>query len=107
MLSGYQIVELCEWLYEDSKDKRHRELALKWSKDYQVIQPMFAWAYAIEAKYTRNTKDKIRALAFAQHLDPQSARIAGFSKRDKAKASKWMKKHNPFKEKVKSTSDTI
>ena len=92
----YQLVELCEWLYEDSGNKSYKKLALMWAQKYQIMQPMFAWAYGVEAKYTTNSEDRIRALAFALYLDCQSKHISGFSKQEKAAASKWMEKHNPF-----------
>jgi len=92
----YQIVELCEWLYEDSGNKEYRNLALLWAKKHQIIQPMFAWAYGVEAKYTTDSEDRIRALAFALYLDGQSQHISGFSKKEKAAANKWMETHNPF-----------
>ena len=39
LFSWYQIVELCEWLYYHSGDKRYSALALKWSRSCQAICP--------------------------------------------------------------------
>lgn len=93
----YQIVELCEWFYERSNDRSYIDLALKWSKDYQVIQPMFGWAFAFEAKYTDDDHDRKRALAYALYLDSESSRISHFSENEKNAARKWFKKNNQFK----------
>lgn len=92
----YQLVELCEWLYADSGDQRYRELALKWVRSYQNIQPMHAWAYAVEVNLTDNHEDKIRALAFAQLLGSQLNRISYINKELKGKAEQWLKQNNPF-----------
>jgi hypothetical protein len=46
----YQYAELCEWLYEATRNVKYRELALDWARMNQTFQPWFAWAYAIEAK---------------------------------------------------------
>lgn len=92
----YQLVELCGWLYADSGDQRYRKLALGWARAYQRIQPMTAWAYEVEFNLTDNRKAKIKALAFAQRLNPQSKHISGIDKQLKEEAAKWMEKHNPF-----------
>ncbi len=96
IFSWYQIVEACEWLYEETKQKEYRDLAVKWAKDYQVIQPMFAWAYAVEVKYAKDASARQRALGFALYLDRNSERIAGISKTEKDKARDWFKRNNPF-----------
>ena len=96
MFSWYQIVEACEWLYEDSGHSGYRQLALQWAKDYQVIQPMFAWAYGVEAKYSDDANARRKALAFALHLDAGSERIQEISDEEKAKAKEWFKANNPF-----------
>lgn len=92
----YQLVELCEWLYTDSGDPRYRELALQWSRSYQLIQPMCAWAYGVEATLTANHQDKIKDLAFLHYLDPKSDRLSHFDAQLKKQADQWMKKNNPF-----------
>ena len=97
--SWYQMLEVCEWLFQESSDKRYVNLILKWSKDYQVIQPMFAYAYSFEAKYSDDPARQLRALAFAQYLDQNSSRISHFSAEFREKASEWMKKNNPFTKK--------
>ncbi len=105
--SWYQIVELCEWLYKESNEKRYIEIGLKWARDYQKIQPMFAWAYAFEAKYTEDPERRLRALAFAQYLDRQSSYISHVSSSEKEKARAWMKNNNPFGPEPAPVMDSI
>jgi len=57
---------------------------------------MFAWSYAVEAKYTDNATDKMRALAVTLYLDRRSEHIASFSQEEKDKALQWLGKNNPF-----------
>jgi tetratricopeptide (TPR) repeat protein len=95
-MGWYQLVEVCEMLHKDTGYKGYKDLALKWAKLHQRILPMYAWAYAIEAKYTESSPDRLRALALTLHLDKQSERISNFSDSEKAKAIKWMEKNNPF-----------
>jgi hypothetical protein len=92
----YQLVEACEWLYEDTGDEQYRTLAVEWAKLHQTIQPFFAWAYAVEAKYTKSDKDRIKALAITLYLDKNSERISQFSSHDKTAALKWLDNNNPF-----------
>lgn len=92
----YQLVEICEFLFKETKVDKYRELALKWAKTHQRIQPMYAWAYAVEAKYTDSYADRTRALALALYLDKQSEHIAHFSDNEREKALEWLKLNNPF-----------
>lgn len=92
----YQMVELCEWLYKETLREEYKNLALEWSRIIQRTQPYFAWAYAVEARYSNSEPEKTRALAITLYLDKDSERIADFSKADKENALKWLEKNNPF-----------
>ena len=109
LFSWYQLVELAEWFYNKSGRSCYLELVLEWSKKYQKIQPMFGWAYTIEAKYTTDPDKRIQSLAIAQFIDGQSAHLVGFSEKDREKAAEWMNAHKPFmkKEIEQSTSQSI
>lgn len=96
----YQLVEACEWLYEDTGYAEYRNLALEWAKIHQRFNPAFAWAYAVEAKFTDSSSDRLRALALTLYLDNKSERIAKFSDLDKVKALEWLEKNNPFQKRV-------
>ncbi|MEW8217175.1 MAG: hypothetical protein AB2770_02380 [Candidatus Thiodiazotropha taylori] len=95
--SWYQITEITEWLYLLSNDRRFIVLALEWAKNYQVIQPQFSWAYAFEALYGNNRKDKIKSAAFAQYLDQGSYWLSKVPDDIKRQGKEWWKKNNPFK----------
>ncbi len=92
----YQLIETCELLYKDTSHEPYRALAVEWAQIHQRLQPWFAWAYAVEAKYTKSDTDRVRALALALYLDKNSERISGFTKAEKATALKWLEKNNPF-----------
>jgi hypothetical protein len=92
----YQLMEACEWLYEDSKNGGYRELLVEYARMHQTIRPMDSWAYAFEAKHTNSTADRTRALALTLYLDKQSERIEHFSKKEKTNALEWLKNNNPF-----------
>ncbi|HEY3488679.1 MAG TPA: hypothetical protein VGK27_00995 [Candidatus Deferrimicrobiaceae bacterium] len=93
----YRLVEWAEWFYADSKRPEYRELALDWAKRHQRIQPMYAWAYAVEARYAEEGPARTRALAMALHLDRRSERITAIPEAEKEKAREWLKANNPFK----------
>ncbi len=95
----YQWAEVCEWLFLETKDQRYRELVLPWLKAHQKMQPMHAWAYAMEAKLTTSEKDRQRALGLALYLDPLSERANEFSAAVRAKAIESVKSTNPFTQK--------
>ena len=59
----YQFAELCEWLYESTRNAKYRELAVDWAKKNQTFQPWFAWAYAMEAKLSTDAQARGRAIA--------------------------------------------
>ncbi len=92
----YEIVEIAEMLYLDTNRAEYKALVLEWSKAHQAVYPQFAWAYAVEAKYTDNETDRIRALAIAEYLDAKSAHLSGFDESARVKAREWFKVNNPF-----------
>lgn len=96
ILKEFQWAEICEMLFEATNDKKYRDLALKWSKTYQKLNPTYAWAYAMEAKLTSSPEDRLRALGIALYLDPGSERANAFPENLKQQAKKWFESHNPF-----------
>lgn len=92
----YQFANLCELLYESTKNPKYREIALDWAKKNQRFQPWFAWSYAMEAVYTSNSADKKRAIAIASFLDPQSAMLGRIPKKERADAERDFVGMNPF-----------
>ena len=92
----YQFAQACEWLYRDTHDHRFATTLLEWAKGYQSIQPVAAWAYAVQFQYETNPAERISALAMTLYLDPLSDRIRTASKADLDKARDWLEQHNPF-----------
>jgi len=93
----YQYAEVCEWLFEATRDARYRRLALDWAKKNQVLQPWAAWAYAVEAKLASNAVDRGRAIAMTHYLDRGSERLATLPKGEVSNALKEYGSRNPFK----------
>lgn len=95
-LADYQYAEACEWLFQFTADPRFIRMLLDWVRRYERTEPMQAWAYAMEYQYATDPKDRTRALAMTTYLDPLSDRIKGASTSDRARASAWFEKNNPF-----------
>jgi len=92
----YQYAEICEWLYEATKNPRYKELALDWAKKNQKFQPWFAWAYAMEAVLSNSKTDRKRAIAMASYLDPQSEMLKRISRKERENAIIELRSENPF-----------
>ena len=59
----------------------------------------WSWAYAFEAKYATDARERERTLGIALYLDPHSEHLAGFSAKERRLAAEWFAKNNPFKDK--------
>jgi tetratricopeptide (TPR) repeat protein len=92
----YQYAEITEWLYKMTGEKKYRDVALDWVKQYQLRQPWFAWAYAMEAKLSTNPEERGRAIAIANHLDPDSERLGSLPKAETQAAIKKYGRLNSF-----------
>lgn len=92
----YRMVESCEWLYGESGREEYRKMAIELARIYQKMTPLWAWAYAVEAKYAAPGPARTRALALTLYLDKKSERISGIPESEKAAALKWLEKNNPF-----------
>jgi len=97
VFTEYQYAEVCEWLFEATRDPRYRDLALDWARKNQTVQPWFAWAYALEAKLATEPAARSRAIAMAYYLDRNSERLASLPKDEVSKAVKEFGGRNPFK----------
>lgn len=92
----YVFAEICEMLAADSGMRDYLDIAVEWSRAYQIYEPWAAWAYAFEAKYGKADADRAKALAIAQHLDRNSARIAGLDASLVNQAKNWLTTNKPF-----------
>lgn len=94
----YQYAELCEWLFEATRNPSYRDAAIAWAKQNQTFQPWFAWPYAVEAKLATDPAERRRAIAMAHYLDRNSERLASLPKAEVDAALKESAHRNPFKD---------
>jgi len=94
--SWYTLIEIAEWLYEETQNDVYAKSALRWAKHVQKITPYYSWPFAVEAKYGDDAKEKLFALGMAIYLDPQSRRVSQFSEKSRRYAKKYAEKLNPF-----------
>ncbi len=96
LFSEYQYSEIIEWLYEETGKEAYRDLVLDWTKICERTQPWFSWAYAMEAKLSRDGMDRRRAIAMAYYLDRNSERLKSVPKREINEAVREFGRSNPF-----------
>jgi hypothetical protein len=94
--SEYQLAEISEWLYESTRDIRFRDFAVTWARHVQTTEPSSAWAYAMEAKLTRNAQDRRRSIAMTYYLDRGSDRLKSIPASEVKAAVKEYAARNPF-----------
>lgn len=92
----YQFAELCEWLFDATGRPSYRAMALGWAQKNQVVQPWFAWAYAIEARLSTDAAARRRAIAMTHYLDPRSVRLSRLPRSEVDAAVKEFAGRNPF-----------
>jgi len=92
----YQVLEAAEELHRATQDDRYRALLADMATRVRIAWP-FAWAYAFEARYTRNPESRRAAIAAAMYLDPRSARLQGVSPKDRDDARAMLAKAPPFR----------
>jgi hypothetical protein len=93
----FQLLETCEKLFAQTNDARYRDLLVDMARRQRVYWP-WSWAYAFEAKYATDAREREQALGIALYLDPQSEHLAGFSAKERRLAAEWFGKNNPFKD---------
>jgi len=92
----FQLLESAEKLYELTGDARYKEALLDLARRQRVMWPWW-WAYAFEAKYASDPRDREAALGVALFLDAQSEHLAGFNEAQRKRAQRWFAANNPFK----------
>lgn len=100
IVSEYQYLEACETVFRETHDRRAEAMILDWAKRFQKVHPMYSWAYAVEAQYSKKPGDVNRALAMTLYLDPMSPRIAKLDPAKIAAARTWIRANNPFQKAV-------
>ena len=96
VMTEYQWAEACEIIGRETSDPRFERMLVEWAKQNQNLQPTQAWAYAVEAQYSKVPAEATRALGMAIYLDPESPRIAKVPAARRAAATAWLRANNPF-----------
>ena len=97
LFTEYQYAEVCEWLFEMTRDARYRNIALDWAKKNELVNPWFAWPYAIDARFNPNAEERARAIAMAHYLDRNSHRLGMLPRTEIDKAVRENEGRNPFR----------
>jgi hypothetical protein len=92
----YQLVDMCEALFESTGNAAYRDRALALACLHQKVDPLEAWAYAVEARYAATADERLRPLAITIYLDRRSYHISGIAEQEKEKTRKWLETNNPF-----------
>ncbi len=92
----YIYLEAVETVYEHTKDERYRDLMVETATRYRRAWP-FAWAYAFEAKYARQTAVRRDAIAATLVLDPLSARLASLPASEIEDGRRQLAKEHPLR----------
>lgn len=96
LLTQYTFGEISELVAEMTGSSKIRALALEWAQKSQKFEPWQSWAYALEARLTRNPAERRRALAMLFYLDPKSEGLSAFGRPEIDAAVKAFGKSNPF-----------
>lgn len=96
LVRTYHAIQISEFLNKKYHDNRYIDQALDWAKRTQKIAPQHSWAYAFEALYGTDHKEKIKAAAFAQYLDSNSYWLSKVKKNLLKEARLWWGSNNPF-----------
>lgn len=91
----YGLAEAVENLFESTRREKYRDWLLRIAKAQQLKWPA-AWAWAMEAKYSKDKQVQMNALGVALYLDKRSFRISNFSKKEKSEAVRLFRQRNPF-----------
>lgn len=96
LLTQYTFGEISELVAEMTGSSKIRALTLEWAQKSQKFEPWQSWAYALEARLTRNPAERRRALAMLFYLDPKSEGLSAFGQPEIDAAVKAFGKSNPF-----------
>ncbi len=96
VFSEYQYAEACVWLFDETGYDSYRQRALQWARKHQQIQPTHPWAYALEAAYSDDGDQRVRAAAFALYLDKESEWLKSVPDAVLQSARTWLTNNKPF-----------
>ncbi|MBI4696804.1 MAG: hypothetical protein HY749_22595 [Gammaproteobacteria bacterium] len=95
-LTHYTYGDIGVRLAELSGDAAIGAITLEWSRACMRLEPWQAWPYGVTAKLTDDVTERKRALAMLQYLDPGSARLSTFPKKEIDAAVGQFGGVNPF-----------
>jgi tetratricopeptide (TPR) repeat protein len=96
LYTEYQYADTCLRLFDETGEQVFADRALDWARKHQKIQPVHAWAYALDARLSKPGSERTRALGVALYLDPESRWIKSIPAKEVVKARAWLKSDNPF-----------
>ena len=76
LLTQYTFGEISGLVAEMTGSNKIRALTLEWAQKSQKFEPWQSWAYALEARLTKNHTERWRALAMLFYLDPKSESLS-------------------------------
>jgi hypothetical protein len=92
----YVLAEIAEWMSQDTGEKAYLDLALEYARAYELYEPWAAWAYAFEARHTKDPARRLQATALAEKLDPNSRRLQQIPAGIRRQAKAWLERNRPF-----------
>ena len=96
LFTYYQVIETAAMLYQYTGEEAYRAFGFDLAHRYQIIQPMYPWAYAFAALLATPGEQRITYLATAMHLDPNSWRVSLLSAGERNDATRWLASNGPM-----------
>jgi hypothetical protein len=93
--AGFQLLEVCEQLYGQSRDDRYRALLVDLARRQQQAWPV-SWAYSFDARYAPRGEQAEAALGVALFLDSESEHLRDSSDDQRKRALARYPAGNPF-----------
>jgi tetratricopeptide (TPR) repeat protein len=94
--TAYEYAEICAMLGDATNAVEFRDEALDWAKAIQKVWPTAAWTYSLTAVMTGDAAERVRAIALASYLDPNSEWLKRVPAAERAAAVKTYQGRNPF-----------
>ncbi len=103
LFTEYEYADLCQWLYGATRDAEYRKRALGWARSVEVMDPWYAWPYALDAKLSSDGAARRHAIAMAYYLDKGSHWLAAVPWRQVESAVRESAGRNPFRHRRNNT----
>lgn len=103
---SYQYADTCLALFETTHQSQYRQLALKFARTQEYINPAESYWYALVGYLTDDDVEKSSAVGRALELDPRSNLVSRMPKSVQKKARQWADTHHPFEFGEATVSDS-